>query len=74
MNRFIVAPGEMILVSDGQGGVTRYSGISFAAPLVAGTVSLIQDRWPWLTDHPKDVTNIIFKSAKDLGAPGIDPV
>lgn len=74
MNRFIVAPGELILVSDGQGGVTRYSGTSFAAPLVSGTISLIQDRWPWLTDHPKDVVNIIFKSAKDLGAPGVDPI
>ena len=74
MNHFIVAPGELMLVSDGQGGVTRYSGTSFAAPLVSGTIALIQDRWPWLDQHPKDVVNIIFKSAKDLGAPGIDPV
>jgi hypothetical protein len=73
-NHFIVAPGEMILVSDGKGGVTRLSGTSFAAPMVSGTIALIQDRWPWLTDHPKDVANIILKSAKDLGAPGIDPV
>lgn len=74
MDRFITAPGEMILVSDGKGGVTRMSGTSFAAPLVTGTIALIEDRWPWLSDHPKDVTNIIFKSAKDLGAPGVDPV
>ncbi len=74
MNHFLVAPGEMMLVSDGQGGVTRYSGTSFSAPLVSGTIALIQDRWPWLDTHPKDVVNIIFKSAKDLGAPGIDPV
>lgn len=73
-NHFMVAPGELILVSDGKGGVTRMSGTSFAAPLVSGTVALIQDRWPWLADHPKDVVGIIFKSAKDLGAPGIDPV
>lgn len=73
-SHFIVAPGEMILVSDGAGGTTRMSGTSFAAPLVSGTVALIQDRWPWLTDHPKDVVGIIFKSAKDLGAPGVDPV
>ena len=74
MNHFIVAPGELILVSDGHGGTTRLSGTSFAAPLVSGTIALIQDRWPWLTDHPKDTTNIILSSAKDLGAPGIDPV
>ena len=74
MNHFMVAPGEMILVSDGQGGITRYSGTSFAAPLVSGTIALIQNRWPWLSDHPNDVVNILFKSAKDLGAPGVDPV
>ncbi|MES2441512.1 MAG: S8 family serine peptidase [Pseudomonadota bacterium] len=73
-NHFIVAPGEMILVSDGAGGVTRMSGTSFAAPLVSGTISLIQSRWPWLTEHPNDTVNIIFKSARDLGAPGVDPV
>ena len=74
MDRFIVAPGEMILVSDGQGGVTRLSGTSFAAPLVTGAIALIEDRWPWLSTHPKDVVGIIFKSAKDLGAPGVDPI
>ena len=74
MDRFIVAPGEMILVSDGQGSTTRLSGTSFAAPLVSGTIALIQDRWPWLTDHPKDTTSIVLNSARDLGAPGVDPV
>jgi Subtilase family len=74
MNRFIVAPGEFILVSDGQGGVTRLSGTSFAAPLVAGTATLIADRWPWLTMKPNDIANIILTSAKDLGAPGVDAV
>ena len=74
MNRFIVAPGELILVSDGKGGVTRLSGTSFAAPLVSGTIALIHDRWPWLATKPKDTVNIILKSARDLGAPGVDPV
>lgn len=44
MNRFIVAPGELILVADGTGGLTRQSGTSLVAPPVAGTVALIQDR------------------------------
>ena len=74
MNHFIVAPGEGILVSDGGGGVTRMSGTSFAAPLVSGTIALIDGRWPWLIDHPNDVVHIILASAKDLGAPGIDSV
>jgi len=74
MNRFIVAPGEMILVSDGAGGVTRMSGTSFAAPLVSGAIALIHDRWPWLKDRPRDVAKVILESAQDLGAPGVDPV
>lgn len=71
---FIVAPGELMLVSDGQGGVTRMSGTSFAAPLVTGAIALLQDRWPWLKQHADETTQIIFRSAKDLGAPGVDPV
>ena len=74
MNRFLVAPGEMILVSDGQGGVTRMSGTSFAAPLVSGAIALIHDRWPWLKNHPRDVAHIVLASAQDLGAPGVDPI
>jgi hypothetical protein len=64
----------LMLVSDGQGGVTRYSGTSFAAPLVSGAIALIQDRWPWLKGKSGDVVNILFRSARDLGAPGVDPV
>jgi hypothetical protein len=74
MNRFIVAPGELILVSDGKGGLVRQSGTSLAAPLVAGAVALIQDRWPWMREKPRDIAMVILGSAKDLGAPGIDPV
>lgn len=74
MNHFMVAPGEMMLVSDGEGGVTRYSGTSFAAPLVSGTASLMHDRWPWLAGHPAETVKVILDTAKDLGAPGTDPV
>jgi len=73
-NRFVVAPGELLLVSDGQGGVTRRSGTSFAAPLVSGAISLLHDRWPWLVFHSQETTEIIFRSARDLGAPGPDEV
>ncbi len=74
MNRFLVAPGELILVSDDHGGVVRQSGTSLAAPLVSGTIALLQDRWPWLVNYPKATMDIILSSAKDLGAPGVDPV
>jgi hypothetical protein len=74
MNRFIVAPGELILVSDGAGGSVRQSGTSLAAPMVAGAVALIQDRWPWMREKPRDIAKVILESAKDLGDPGTDPV
>ena len=68
--RTVVAPGSLILVSDGQGGTTRASGTSFAAPLVSGAVTLLHDRWPWLARNPEESAEIIFRSAQDLGAPG----
>ncbi|HEX8382042.1 MAG TPA: S8 family peptidase [Sphingomonas sp.] len=73
-DRFIVAPGEFMLVSDGEGGVTRMSGTSFAAPLVSGTIALVHDRWPWLSDNPVDTVNLILNSARDVGAAGTDNV
>ena len=74
LNRFIVAPGEVILVSDGMGGMIRRSGTSFAAPLVSGTIALLHDRWPWLAQHPDETVEIILRSATDLGAAGPDAV
>jgi hypothetical protein len=72
--RFIVAPGELMLVEDNQGGVTRMTGTSFAAPLVSGAVALLQTRWPWLKNYSEETVQIILQSATDLGAPGVDPV
>jgi len=74
MDRYIVAPGELILVSDDKGGVIRQTGTSLAAPIVSGAVALLHDRWPWLSTYPKETSDIILKSAKDLGAPGVDAV
>ncbi|GGD06820.1 hypothetical protein GCM10011342_14560 [Aquisalinus flavus] len=72
--KYVVAPGEMILVADDDGGVQRVSGTSFAAPLVSGTATLIMDRWPWLQRNPELVADIIFNTAEDLGEPGVDSV
>jgi len=72
---FIVAPGELILVSDGQGGHLRQSGTSLAAPLVSGAIALLQNRWPWLSNYPEETAQIILKSATPKGTnPGADPV
>lgn len=74
MNRFITAPGELLLVSDGMGGTVRRSGTSFAAPLVSGAIALLHDRWPWLAKDSAATVEIILRSARDVGAPGVDPV
>ncbi len=74
MDRFLVAPGELILTSDGNGGTTRYSGTSFAAPIVSGAVALVQGRWAWWQQHPEVVADLLFATATDLGAPGVDEV
>lgn len=72
MDRFLVAPGELMLVSDGQGGVTRLSGTSFAAPVVSGAAALVKSRWLWL--EAPDIADVLLDSARDLGAPGTDAV
>ncbi|SDM55964.1 S8 family peptidase [Maricaulis salignorans] len=72
MDRFLVAPGELLLVSDGSGGVTRLSGTSFAAPLVTGAAALVLGRWNWL--EASDVADVLLFTAEDLGAPGVDEV
>lgn len=74
MNRFIVAPGELLLASDNEGGTTRVTGTSFAAPLVTGAIALMHDRWPWLKEHAAATTTIVLETARDLGAPGVDEV
>ncbi|WP_291845479.1 S8 family peptidase, partial [Maricaulis sp.] len=72
MDRFLVAPGELLLVDDGEGGVTRVSGTSFAAPLVSGAAALVKGWWYWLDGS--EVADVLLLSARDLGEPGVDAV
>ena len=74
MNRFLVAPGEMILVEDNEGNLTRASGTSLAAPLVSGAAALVQSKWAWLKNSPAATADILLETATDLGAPGPDEV
>ncbi len=73
--RFIVAPGELVLITDGAGNISRQTGTSLAAPQVSAAIGLLQARWPWLANYPDETAQIILKSATPLGVnPGADAV
>lgn len=72
---WLMAPGEN-LIGANPSSSTRYvygSGTSFAAPLVAGAVALLESRWPVLTRNGT-AAQVLLDTAQDLGAAGIDAV
>ncbi len=70
-NYYMVAPG-VNLVFPWNGSLAIGSGTSFSAPLISGAAATILQRWPVLS--ARQVADILFQSATDLGAPGVDPV
>ena len=72
---FVVAPGTNIrAASVWNREYMLATGTSMAAPHVTGVVALLQGQWPVLKNRGGAVANIIFRTAKDLGARGVDPV
>lgn len=71
-NFFLVAPGTSILSTYKTGGYAYMSGTSMATPFVAGAAASIMSYWPYLKAN--QVSSILFKTATDLGAPGVDAV
>ena len=72
MNNCLVAPGDNIATTTNGGGWT-YSGVdgtSFAAPIVAGTASLLFSTRPDLTGE--QVSRMLLHSASDIEIPGTD--
>lgn len=69
-NWYLVAPGVSVLSSYNNGGYAFMSGTSMAAPVVAGAAALLEGTWPQL--KAGQVASILFQTATDLGAPGID--
>ena len=74
MNWCLAAPGEVmsLQVTGKGGGVKSVAGTSFAAPHVAGAVLVLKSQFPELST--REVHEILFDTAVDLGAPGVDPV
>lgn len=71
---YLVAPGTGLTSSSntGDAAYATQSGTSMAAPAVSGAAALLQSRWPRLSGG--DVAAILLATARDLGAPGTDPV
>lgn len=75
MNYCLVAPGDAIFPLKDDAGVMRFygdGGTSYAAPLVSGAAAVVWAAFPYFTNDL--VRQTILGAAKDLGAPGVDPV
>lgn len=74
MNWFIVAPGKDKYSTLPNQSYGIMSGTSMATPMVTGAAALLQSKWSFLKNDPGATVDILKKSAKDLGAKGVDPV
>ena len=67
---YLGALGVRIRAIDQNGGSVLVSGTSFAAPIVSGAVALLAQAFPTLTGA--QIVDLLFRSATDLGASGVD--
>ncbi|MDB5459609.1 MAG: peptidase, partial [Caulobacteraceae bacterium] len=68
---FLVAPGASIVTGCNNGGnCSVVSGTSFAAPAVAGAMALLLQAFPAMSG--RQVVDLLWRTADDLGAPGTD--
>jgi len=73
-SNYLVAPGENItsISNTVNDGYVTGSGTSFATPIVAGAMALMAQKWPYLNGRTH--AQILFDTATDLGAVGVDNV
>lgn len=67
---YITALGSGVRSFDNKGTAFLYTGTSFTAPIVAGAVALLEQAFPNLT--PAQVVALLYSSATDAGAAGVD--
>ena len=77
MNYCLVAPGNVVFISPGAtsqatSGLYQGGGTSYAAPLVSGALAVVWSAFPYFNNDL--VRQTLLGAAKDLGAPGVDPV
>jgi len=71
-SNYLAAFGTGVRTIDHQERTVRYSGTSFSAPTISGAVALLASAFPNLTGA--QIVDILFRSADDLGDPGIDAI
>ncbi|HEV2595697.1 MAG TPA: S8 family peptidase [Sphingomicrobium sp.] len=69
---YLAALGYQDRAPDQTGAQFLWSGTSFSAPTITGAVALMAQAFPNLSG--KQIVSILFQTADDLGAPGVDPV
>ena len=72
ITHFLTAVGEDVRAPCDDTSVCLWSGTSFAAPQISGAVALLAQAFPKLTGA--QIVDILFKSARDAGAVGPDPI
>ncbi|MGL4407620.1 MAG: S8 family peptidase, partial [Zoogloea sp.] len=73
-SRWIMTPGENIVapyVTAGSGAWAYWSGTSMSAPIVSGSLILLESAWPILKTNGT-AANLLLATAKDLGSAGVD--
>jgi subtilisin family serine protease len=68
----LAAPGVSITTTSPGSSYSSVSGTSFSSPLAAGVAALMMSANPALSST--QVQNLLFSTAKDLGAAGRDPI
>jgi hypothetical protein len=71
-NWYLTALGYRVRTIDQTGTGFLYSGTSFSAPIITGAVALLAQAFPNLSG--REIVDILFRSADDLGAAGDDAV
>lgn len=72
--RWVMAPGEAILTNyamAGPGWMGIWYGTSMSAPLVSGSLLLLQNAWPILRTNGT-AANLLLATTTNLGAAGVD--
>lgn len=76
MNYCLVAPGDVVIAqhydSSSNYGLYVGGGTSYSAPQVSGAAAVVWAQFPYFNNDL--VRQTLLGTAKDLGAPGVDPV